>query len=424
MTATALLGMQWGDEGKGKLVDCLAGDYTHVVRFNGGDNAGHAVKVRGRRFGLELVPSAVFHAGVAKVIGAGVVVNPDTLLSEVAAIEHAGLFVDELAISERAHVVLPWHCHQDAASGARTTRKGIGPAYQDKMARLTAIRVGDLRHLDQLAERLRGIAVAREATLGVDGRTVRIDVPGLMEVLGRFQERFAHQIQDTTRLLNRALDDGGRVLLEGAQGALLDVDHGTYPYVTSSAVVAGGACTGAGIAPRRLDRVIGVVKAYMTRVGSGPFPTEASPEAADLLRQRGLELGIATGLLRRCGWLDLVALKHAVMLNQPSELALTKLDVIGTLPEIRLCVGYRHNGRVTDEFPASARVLSEVEPVYETAAGWPTIDRAGWRTAHRNGQLPARVAEFCDRVSRHVGVRVGVASFGPERADTIVRSAG
>ena len=308
--------MQWGDEGKGKIVDFLARDFDYVVRFNGGDNAGHAVKVGGRRVGLRIVPAGVLHPHVTNVIAAGTVVNPQTLLDEAEDIP-----LDRLAISDRAHVVLPRHLEADRGRG--TMGRGIGPAYADKALRFHAVRVGDLLR------------------------------PGhKLAVLRKFARRFRECVCDTTALLNDALDRGKRVLLEGAQGALLDVDHGTYPYVTASSTVAGGACAGAGIPPRRLGRVIGVVKSYMTRVGPGPFPTEAPAREADALRKTGLEFGEWAGRLRRCGWLDLVALKHAVMLNAPDELALTKLDVARAMKRVRVCVEYRGARPVYDEVGA------------------------------------------------------------------------
>jgi adenylosuccinate synthase len=357
MPATAVIGLQWGDEGKGKIVDFLAHDADFVVRFNGGDNAGHAVKVDGRRFGLQLVPSSIFHPKAAKVIAAGTVINPQTLLDEVDAIESAGFSLKNLVISDRAHVIMPWHLEADRAAGAKTMRKGIGPAYADKALRFNAIRVGDLLH-----------------PLRVDKETGR--------VLKAFVGRFRRQIKDTTRLLNDALDRGRRVLLEGAQGTLLDVDHGTYPYVTASSTIAGGACTGAGLAPSRINRVVGVVKAYMTRVGAGPFPTEAGAKDADLLRKRGLEFGAATGMLRRCGWLDLVALEYAILLNRPDTLALTKLDVVETLDTVPVCVRYRGG-----------------KPVYESV-------------------VPKRLVAFLEK---RLKTHVGILSFGAERKDTMVR---
>ncbi len=381
MPATALLGLQWGDEGKGKIVDLLAGDAHYVVRFNGGDNAGHAVKVDGRRFGLQLVPSSIFHRNAVKVIAPGTVVNPQTLLDEVDALAEAGLRVDNLMVSDRAHLVLPWHLREDRRRDFRTMRKGIGPAYADKAARFRAIRAGDLRGRT-LAARVREIAAKR------------FDVDAIVTVLRRFARRF--DIQDTTRLLNGALDRGRHVLLEGAQGTMLDIDHGTYPFVTASSTVAGGACTGAGLAPKSITRVVGVVKAYVTRVGAGPFPTEASASDADLLRKRGLEFGSATGQLRRCGWLDLVALKLAIRLNRPDELAMTKLDVVALLPRVPVCVAYRIGRRRVDEFPLDA---AGVKPVYEEVR-------------------PTALAEF---VERRLKTHVGILSFGADRNDTIRR---
>jgi adenylosuccinate synthase len=404
MKADCVLGLQWGDEGKGKIVDALAGDYRYVVRFNGGDNAGHAVKHGGRRVGLRQVPSAVLHPGVIKVIAAGAVVNPFALLEEVAALAAAGLPVDDLLVSERAHLILPSHLEADAC-GPATTGRGIGPAYAAKLGRAEAVRAGDaLRLLD-------------------DGRGERLPAaardPELRAVLRDFARAFAGRIVDTTRLLNQALDRGERVLLEGAQGALLDVDHGSYPFVTASSTVAGGACSGAGLSPHRIGRIVGVVKAYATRVGSGPFPTAAAPAEAEALRQRGLELGDATGMLRRCGWLDLVALAHAVMIDRPDALALTKLDVVGALETIPVCVGYRTDGRRSDAFPADPARLAAAEPIYETLPGWPGLDRARWREVAAGGALPASVARFCELVSSRVGVPVELVSFGAEREDTL-----
>ncbi|MEW6365340.1 MAG: adenylosuccinate synthase [Acidobacteriota bacterium] len=419
MTATVVAGMQWGDEGKGKIVDVLAGDFDYVVRFNGGDNAGHAVTVNGRRIGVRLIPAGIFHPHVVKVIANGVMVNPDTLLTEAEEIDAAGLDCRNLAISDSAHIVMPWHIAADLHSRSVTMRKGIGPACADKAARQTAVRVGELLNLRRLRGRLEEIAALKEIEMRCRGREPALDLDGLAQVLKAFTGKFRRSITNTQVLLNSALHEGKRLLLEGAQGTLLDLDHGTYPHVTSTSTVSGGACTGAGIPVLSVTQVVGVVKAYMTRVSRGPFPTELPGRTGEVLRQRGTELGMTSGLIRRCGWLDMVALKYAVMLNGPTELALTKVDVLGGLDHVLVCTAYEIGGNRTDRFPGRTDELERARPVYTEFPGWEQLTKEDWAVVKRSGRLPRGLQRYVDFISNETGVPVTLLSFGPDRDHTL-----
>ena len=430
---SAVVGLQWGDEGKGKLVDLLAAEHDCIVRYNGGANAGHTVVVGDERYALHLVPSGILFPGCTCVIGNGVVVDPAKLLEEMDGLRDRGIEVgDNLRVSSRAHVVMPYHKAIDAAleefiaGGGRdaigTTRRGIGPAYADKVVRSTAIRVGDLLHADRLESRLDMICRLRSAqlrSLGVAETEVAaaVDRTRLLEDALGWAERLRSHICDTTWLLHDALDAGARLLFEGANACLLDVDHGTYPFVTSSNCSTLGIPAGTGVPLGRIDRVLGIMKAYSTRVGGGPFPTELHDEIGDRIRERGREYGTTTGRPRRCGWLDLVAVRYTAMVCGVTGIACTLFDVLGGFDEVRLCTGYRlPDGAVTDRFPPDALDLAEVEPVYETFEGWPDPEE---RPSDR-GDLPAAARRYLDRIEEVVGVPIEIVSIGPERSEVLV----
>ncbi len=418
MAVTVVIGMQWGDEGKGKIIDFLAKDYDYITRFNGGDNAGHAIKVNGRRFGMQIIPSAIFYPKKFKVIANGVVINPDTLLSEVEDIEKEGYSLKNLVISDCVHVIMPWHKMIDLIQDQNTMKKGIGPAYSDKNARYAAIRVANLYERG-LKKRLACIAKIKEAEIKIYGKKIRFSVNEILGILRKFIKRFRYNIKNTTFLLNDAINEGKNILLEGAQGTLLDVDHGSYPYVTSSSTVAGGACTGSGIPPNKITRIIGVTKAYTTRVSDGPFPTELNNNVGEKLRQKGLEFGIATGKLRRCGWLDLVALKYAVMLNGVDELALTKVDVLSGLKQIKICIAYNINGRETDMFPINIEKLNRAKPIYKTLKGW-TISKEEWKNIKKTKIMPMKLKVCIDLISKSLKKKISIISYGAEREETLL----
>jgi adenylosuccinate synthase len=423
----AIIGAQWGDEGKGKIVDLLAPHFDIVARYQGGHNAGHTVIIRrdgvDHKFVLHLIPSGITHPGKVCVIGNGVVVDPQALLGEIEDLRARGVEVHErnLLISNRAHLILPYHVALDRCVEAHrgrnavgTTMRGIGPAYEDKMAR-RGIRAGDLTDPGALVEQLaHNAAQANRLLLSLGGEP--IDERQLVEDGERWAAALAPHIADTTYFLNRAAREGRGLLLEGAQATMLDIDHGTYPFVTSSNSSVGGACTGTGIAPSRLDATIGVIKAYTTRVGGGPFPTELNDELGALLRARGGEYGASTGRPRRTGWFDAVVARYAVMVNGLDALALTKLDVLDELEEIKICVGYRIAGRETDEVPYDAQQMFEAEPVYETLPGWQE-KTVGISKAE---DLPARARAYLERLAELSGAPFAFISTGAERNETII----
>jgi adenylosuccinate synthase len=423
MPATVICGLQWGDEGKGKATDLLASGVSTVVRYQGGDNAGHTVVVGDEVFKLHLVPSGVLHEHITPIVGPGVVVNPRTLLAEVDMLRGRGIATDKLRVSSAAHVIMPYHVALDAAreaaatdGGIGTTKRGIGPAYGDRAWR-TGIRMGDLLEPELLAERLRAALAEKNALLERAYGAPPIDGVVLLRDALEWGERLRGQIVDTTTLVQRALAAGEHVLLEGAQGTLLDLDHGTYPFVTSSNPVAGGACTGGGVGPRQIDEVIGILKAYSTRVGSGPLPTELTDEVGQHLVEVGREFGTTTGRRRRCGWLDFVPLRYVVDVNSVSSIMLNKLDILSGLPEIKVCVAYRVDGQLIDEWPLSAAQLDRAVPVYETYPGW-TDDLRACRTVE---EMPDAARHYVDAIEERAGVPISIVSLGPERTQTIVR---
>ena len=417
----AVLGTQWGDEGKGKIVDLLTPHFSMVARYQGGHNAGHTVYVGGRKFVLHLIPSGILHPGVTCFIGNGVVVDPKALFAEVDELAGLGIEVGaRLVVSEKAHVILPYHRDLDLLSEARrgerkigTTSRGIGPAYEDKVAR-RGIRVGDLLgDPEALKVEVRENVAARNRLVGDDTMSWQVVYDQLLKDAARMRP----WVGDVSLALAEGIAAGGRVLFEGAQATLLDIDHGTYPFVTSSNASIGGVCTGLGVPARAIGGVLGVAKAYTTRVGEGPFPTELTDEMGEKLRASGQEYGASTGRPRRCGWYDAVVVRYSVRINGLDALALTKLDVLDGLPELRICTGYSVNGRVLTEFPADLRLLASATPRYETLPGW-TTPTSGVRTF---SALPANAQAYVRRLEEVTGVPCALVSTGSDRDDTIIR---
>jgi adenylosuccinate synthase len=421
MPVTVVVGAQWGDEGKAKVIDLLSKEHTYVVRYQGGHNAGHTVVVDGERYALQLVPSGILYEHVIPVIANGVVVDLPTLFSEVDMLESRGHSCAELKVSSRAHLIFPWHQAHDAIAEAMrgddkigTTLKGIGPAYADK-ARRVGIRVGDVLDADRFAGLVRERALA-ENTLIEQAGGETLDVDEIVAQFGDLGARVAPYVSDTVGLLHGALASGAHVLLEGAQATFLDLDHGTYPYVTSSNPTAGGACVGTGLGPRDIDRVVGITKAYTTRVGAGPFPTELFDVDGDTLVDVGKEFGTVTGRRRRAGWLDCVMLRQAVRLNSLTELALTKLDILDGFETIKICTGYRLDGKLLEHYPDRSELIADVEPVYESLPGWGSV----LSDKREPGQLPPEAKRFIEIVEAQVGVPVKVVGVGAERDDYLV----
>jgi adenylosuccinate synthase len=416
----AVLGAQWGDEGKGKIVDLLTPNFSIVARYQGGHNAGHTVYANGRKFVLRLLPSGILHEGITCVIGNGVVVDPQALFAEIDEVQAAGVTIgDRLIISDKAHLILPYHRELDLLSEARrgerkigTTSRGIGPAYEDKIAR-RGVRVGDLANVDALAEAVRHNVAARNRIIPDS----TMDAEEVLAELRRAWQRMSPWVTDVSLFLSRARAAARSIMFEGAQGTLLDIDHGTYPYVTSSNATVGGVCTGLGIPPKAIDGVIGVAKAYTTRVGEGALPTELTGEMGNRLRESGQEFGAVTGRPRRCGWYDAVAVRYAVRINGLDALALTKLDVLDGLPELQVCTGYRCKGNTLTEMPGDHAQLSACEPVYETLPGW-SAPSAGVRTFD---DLPNEARGYIARLEEITGVPAAIVSTGSARDDTIIR---
>jgi adenylosuccinate synthase len=413
-----VVGAQWGDEGKGKLVDVLAERADWVVRYQGGANAGHTVHIADKSFVLHQIPSGILHPGVRCAIGNGVVLDVETLFAEIDELVSDGIDVEgRLYVSDRAHLVLPYHKLVDGQSSASkeigTTGRGIGPAYEDKYGR-RGIRVLDLRDPERLKKLVeRGVAHAN-IQLATSG-TKRADVGYTLDVLDRFTRRLLPLAEDVGLKIHRAISGGAAVLLEGAQGSLLDIDHGTYPYVTSSSTTSGGAATGVGIAPKELDSVIGVVKAYTTRVGNGPLPTEFDEPLASEIRRLGNEFGATTGRPRRCGWFDGVVVRYAARVNGLTDLAVTKLDVLDTIDRIGLCTGYQADGQVYDEFPGDLSVLDHAVPRYEWYEGW----KASTAAARALADLPTEARRYLDRIEELVETPITYVSVGTRRDQII-----
>lgn len=422
MAAVVVMGSQWGDEGKGKIVDYLARQADTVVRYGGGSNAGHTVAVGGEEYKLRLLPSGILYSGTLCVIGNGVVVDPEVMLEEMDAMQKRGVDVSGIRLSNRAHIVFPYHRLIDSLSEELrgnskigTTKRGIGPCYQDKAKRI-GIRVCDLMDKDEFAKRLKENLAIKNMELERLYNHAPLDYGEMLEAYLAYAERLRPYVCDTIALLNEELAAGKRVLFEGAQATMLDLDYGTYPYVTSSHPVSGGIGVGTGVAPGRLKNVVGVVKAYCTRVGAGPFPTEQLNEVGEKLREAGHEYGTVTGRPRRTGWLDAFVVRYAGLLSGITHMAVTRLDILDGFDEIKMCVGYRYQGAPLNEMPASLKVLAEVEPVYETFKGWKQ-DICGVRAYD---ELPAEARAYLERLAEYTGIRQGLVSVGPNRDQTIV----
>ena len=423
MANKILVGAQWGDEGKGKITDLLARTAVVIVRFGGGNNAGHTVIVGDQKFELHLIPSGILYAEKINIIGNGVVIDPAALVKEMQMLEERGISLDNFFISEIAHVIMPYHRLLDKLEEERkgegkigTTGKGIGPAYTDKVAR-RGIRLIDTldkeRFYRRLTDALEYQNLLLEKVYGVEP----LKAEDIMEEYREYIDIIRKHVTDTTLLLDKARREGKEIFFEGAQGTLLDVDYGTYPYVTSSNPTAGGVCTGTGFGPAGIDGVIGVAKAYVTRVGEGPFPTELKNETGDYLREKGHEYGVTTGRPRRCGWFDIPIIKHAVRVNGLTELALTKLDVLTGMEELKVCVGYKYQGEYLSEFPLEQETLFNCEPVYETMAGW-SEDISGYTEYE---QLPQAARAYIEYIEKESGIPVKIIGTGPEREQIIIR---
>ena len=423
MSVTVVVGTQWGDEGKAKVIDLLAASHSIVARYQGGHNAGHTVVIGDQKYALQLTPSGVFYDSVTPVIGNGVVVDLPTLFKEIDSLESRGISTARLKVSSLAHLIFPWHQAIDAAlENARgeakigTTLKGIGPAYVDKVKR-AGIRVGEVLNPAEFEKKVRERAIAaRREVSDIGGDT--FDVEQVVTDFVAYAKRLAPYVADTVNLLHDARERGENILLEGAQATFLDVDHGTYPFVTSSNPISGGAAVGTGLGPRHIDRVVGIAKAYTTRVGMGPFPSELTNDLGDKLVDIGREFGTVTGRRRRTGWLDIVMLRHAMRVNSLTEIALTKLDVLDTFDEVKVCVAYKINGEVVRNYPDTVERLASVEPVYETLPGWNSstegiIDFAS---------LPASAQALVAIVERETGIPVSMVGTGPARDAMVVRS--
>ncbi len=419
MSAVVIVGAQWGDEGKGKITDYLAQGADVVVRYQGGNNAGHTIVVGDTTYKFHLIPSGILHKGTLCVLGSGVVIDPEQLLKEMDGLIDHGADLNQLKLSDQAHFILPTHKELDLGSEARkggdkigTTGRGIGPAYTDKISR-GGIRLADPAHPEVLKQKLERHFTEHAAHLTDSKWTV----DSVQDYLLKAYERLAPHIVSAPHLLNDELEKNSAVLFEGAQGTLLDIDHGTYPFVTSSSPTAGGACASSGIGPRHIGLVLGIAKAYATRVGSGPFPTELHDDVGERIRAEGHEFGTTTGRPRRCGWIDLVALRYAVRINGLTHIALMKLDVLDTFETLKLCTGYKINGELTKDFPTDANKLDGLEAVYEEFPGWNTSTQE----LRNFDEAPTTFKSYIERIEEFLGIPVAMASVGPERDATLQR---
>ena len=423
MVSVVVVGTQWGDEGKGKIIDFLASQASMVVRCQGGNNAGHTVVYDGNTYKLHLIPSGILYQNVSCVIANGVVVDIGSLLDEIDMLNGHGFSADHLILSDRAQVIMPYHYEMDAVQESRkgadkigTTKKGIGPAYEDKIAR-SGIRICDLLNWTAFEKKVRYNLKEKNALFNLYG-IPELDANSILETFAGYAERIRPYIKDTSPIINAALDAGEKVLFEGAQGTLLDVDHGTYPYVTSSHPISGGVCTGAGVGPTKINRVVGIAKAYATRVGDGPFPSELFDETADTLREIGNEYGTTTGRPRRCGWFDVPAAKYSAMINGLTDMVLTKLDVFDDFDEISICVAYEHMGERLESIPADLEILSACRPVIRSVPGWksPTGDCRSY------DELPQAAQDYIAMLEHLIGVPISIIATGCEREKTIIRN--
>ncbi len=422
MSTVVISGAQWGDEGKGKIVDYLAAQADTVVRFQGGSNAGHTVSVGGEEYKLRLLPSGILYKGTTCVIGNGVVVDPQCLLEEIDNMQKRGVDTSNIKLSNRAHVVMPWHKLFDelneelrGSNKIGTTKRGIGPCYIDKADRI-GLRVCDLIDREEFAKKVRDVLKIKNLILEKVYNHAQLDAEEIIREYEGYAERLRPFVCDTISLLNAQIDAGKKILFEGAQATMLDIDYGTYPFVTSSHPISGGVGIGAGVAPKKIDKVVGVVKAYCTRVGEGPFPTEQLNAIGDKLRDAGHEFGTVTGRPRRTGWLDACVVKYAGQLSGTDYMAVTRLDILDGFDEIKMCTAYKIDGEVIDEIPASLKVLAKVEPVYETFAGW----KSDISKIRRYEDLPANAKKYLERMAQVTGIKLGIVSVGPNRDQTIV----
>jgi adenylosuccinate synthase len=425
MACTCVVGLQWGDEAKGKIVDILTDQHDIVVRYNGGANAGHTIVCDGQTFKLSLLPTGVLRPNqVRSVIANGVVIYPPRFLEEVENLRKAGVTVgDNLIVSDHAHVIFPYHLEEERLSEQKsegsigTTGRGIGPCYQDKVGRVCGIRVGELLYPDHLRERLRGVFARKNQHLQALSPAYKpLNAEAVCSEYLGYAEKMRPFITDTTRLLHEALRQGKRILYEAAQGSLLDVDHGTYPYVTSSNSSVAGVWSGSGVPARNLTRIVGIIKAYSTRVGKGPFPTELHDATGELIRKTGREYGTVTGRPRRCGWFDAVAARYSAAISGADELSVMLLDVLSELDEVRICTAYESEGQRIDHFPSDAFLLERCKPVYETMPGW-KVDVSKVR---RQADLPVQARRYVDRLQELLGLPVRIVSVGPDREQTIM----
>lgn len=423
MAAVVLIGAQWGDEGKGKITDFLSEKADVVVRYQGGNNAGHTVVVNGEEFKLHLIPSGILYADKTCVIGNGVVIDPNVLLQELDYLEKRGVKTGNLLISSAAQVIMPYHLVLDGLeeevrgeNKIGTTKRGIGPAYIDKVAR-TGIRIIDLLNKDEFAEKLRYNLKVKNNLLEKVYDREPLKFEEIYETYLGYAEKIRPMVTDTSLAINESIRSGGKVLFEGAQGTLLDVDHGTYPYVTSSHPIAGGACIGAGVGPTRIDQVVGVIKAYTTRVGEGPFPTELLDKVGEQMLIKGREFGTTTGRARRCGWFDAVIARYAVRVSGISDFVVTKLDVLTGFETLKICVGYRVGEEMLQEFPCRQKDFMQARPIYEELPGW----QEDLTNVRRFEDLPAAAKNYILRIEELTGVPVTLVANGPEREQTIVR---
>lgn len=422
MATAMVLGTQWGDEGKGKIVDYLAQKADVVIRSQGGNNAGHTVVADGQSFALRLLPSGILFSEKTCIIGNGVVVNPEVLLEEIDGMVKKGVAISKLEVSTRAHVIMPYHIRIDEEDEKLrgddkigTTKNGIGPCYADKINRV-GIRIGDLMDRDVFYQKLKTNLELKNRLFATYYHCEGFDFEEIFTKYTALAERIRPYVKDTEYSANQYIKEGKKVLFEGAQATMLDLDHGTYPFVTSSNPTAGGACVGSGVGPRMMSNIIGVVKAYTTRVGAGPFPAEQSNKIGEYLRETGHEFGTVTGRSRRCGWFDSVVVRYAAMLNSLDYLAITRLDILDGLDTINICKGYMYKGIELKEYPESLNVLQDVEPVYEELPGWKT-DISGCKSYD---ELPENARYYVERISQLVGVPLGIVSVGPDRSQTIV----
>ena len=422
MSTIVITGTQWGDEGKGKIVDYLASKADTVVRFQGGCNAGHTVVADGEEYKLRLLPSGILYKGTLNIIANGVAFDPEVCLQEMDAMTARGIDTSNTRISDRAHVVMPYHRLMDGIGDAQrgadkigTTGRGIGPCYMDRDDRI-GIRVCDLMEKDEFAKKLKRNLDIKNGELAAVYHHEPLEYEEVLKEYQGYAERLRPLVTDTIPLLNEEIAAGHKILFEGAQATMLDIDYGTYPYVTASHPVSGGVTVGAGVAPKKIDKVVGIVKAYCTRVGEGPFPTEQLNAIGEKLREAGHEFGTVTGRPRRTGWLDAVVVRHAGLLSGIDYMAVTRLDILDGFDEIKICTGYKHKGQLLKGVPASLNVLAEVEPVYETFSGWKT-DISGIRSYD---DLPENARKYLDRMAEITGIALGIVSVGPSREQTIV----